>query len=126
MAIKAATADRAAGQTYNCCTAGDITQQELIETLCELLHVPPVKRHLPIWLAHRVAFGFELFGKAIGQKQTPPLTRHALSVFVRPTTSVLRRPNATWAGGQASRRVKASSELTKWLETAAPELFQAR
>jgi nucleoside-diphosphate-sugar epimerase len=126
LAIKAAATDRAAGQTYNGCTSGDMTQQELIERLCELLHVPPVKRRLPIWLAHRVAFGFELFGKAIGKKKTPPLTRHALSVFVRRTHFSAEKAERE-LGWRPSISTRDGIERTaKWLETAAPELFQAR
>ena len=98
----------------------------MIETLCELLHVPPVKRHLPIWLAHRVGFGFELFGKAIGKKRTPPLTRHALSVFVRPTyfSSEKAERDLGWRPSVSTR--EGIERTTKWLGTAAPELFQSR
>jgi nucleoside-diphosphate-sugar epimerase len=126
MAIKAAMEDQAAGQTYNCCTSGDITQQELITNLCEVLEVPPVRRHLPLRLGHGVAFGFELFGKAIGKKQTPKLTRHALWVFVRPTHFSTNKAERE-LGWQPSVSTRDGIErTTEWLKTAAPELFQAR
>ena len=126
MAIQAAATDRAGGQTYNCCTAGDITQRELIESLCELLNVPAVKRHLPIGLAHRVGFGFELFGKVIGKKQTPKLTRHAFSVFVRQTnfSSEKAERDLGWRPSVTTR--EGVERTARWLKTAAPELFQAR
>lgn len=125
MAIKAGTADQASGQTYNCCASGDMTQRELIEKLCEILQVPPVKRHLPLWLAHRVAFGFELFGKAIGKKQTPKLTRHALWVFVRPThfSTEKARKDLGWSPSVSTR--EGIERTCQWLQTAAPELFQS-
>lgn len=123
MAIKAAGAEQAAGQTYNCCTAGDITQQELIESLCEALDVPPVRRHLPVGLGHRVALAFELFGKAVGKKQTPKLTRHALWVFVRPTHFSTEKAERE-LGWRPTSSTRDNVERTiEWLKTAAPELI---
>ena len=124
MAIKAGESEQAAGQTYNCCTAGDITQQELIASLCEVLKVPPVKRRLPLALAHRVAMGFELFGKAIGKKQTPKLTRHALWVFVRPTHFSTEKAERELGWRPTSSTRDAIDRTAEWLKTAAPELFQ--
>jgi nucleoside-diphosphate-sugar epimerase len=102
-----------------------MTQRELIEKLCEILQVPPVKRHLPLWLAHRVAFGFELSGKAIGKRQTPKLTRHALWVFVRPThfSTEKARRDLGWSPSVSTR--EGIERTCQWLQTAAPELFQS-
>lgn len=123
MAIMAAKADRAAGQIYNCCAAGDMTQQELISSLCEVLQVAPVRRHLPLAVAYRAAFGMELCGKAIGKQQTPKLTRHALWVFLRPThfSSQKAERELGWRPSVATRD---GVQLTaQWLKTTSPELF---
>jgi nucleoside-diphosphate-sugar epimerase len=126
LAILAAMDDRAAGQTYNCCTRGDLTQRELIDSLCQVLQVPPVRRRLPRRLAHAVAFGFELGGKVIGKKETPKLTRHALWVFVRPVHFSNQKAERDLGWQQNITTRDGVDRTVEWLRTAAPELFQAR
>ncbi|TWU01795.1 NAD-dependent epimerase/dehydratase family protein [Neorhodopirellula pilleata] len=123
MSIMAVEADAAAGQTYNCCANGDLTQQELIQILCEAMQLPPVKRHLPIQIAHRAALAMEVTGKVLGRKRTPKLTRHALSVFLRPTNFSTQKAERQ-LGWQQTISTRVGTERTiQWLRGVQPELF---
>ena len=126
MAIMAAANEQAAGQTYNCCTGGEISQRELIDSLCEATNSPRVTRKLPRGFAHLVAFIFELGGKAVGKKETPKLTRHALWVFVRPVhfSSEKAEREIGWKQNTSTR--DGVQRTVDWLKSAAPDLFDAR
>lgn len=84
-AIRAATCPTAGGQAYNICTTGELTQQQMLELACELTDRPPVQRHVPHFLVHALGFGCELFGRLVGKRNPPFITRHGMSVFLRPT-----------------------------------------
>lgn len=124
MAVLAATADQAAGQTFNCCTRGEITQRELVDTLSEALQKPPVRRKLPRPVAHGVATIFELIGKAVGKKETPKLTRHALWVFVRPVHFSTEKAERELGWHPSVGTREGVQRTVEWLRTAAPDLFR--
>jgi nucleoside-diphosphate-sugar epimerase len=72
------------GETFNLSSSGEVTQRQLLDTLCDLLGLPRVKRHVPFWLALRSAFLLELWGKATCQSQPPTITRRAVYLIGRP------------------------------------------
>ena len=83
-AVLAANHPESAGQVYNLCSQGGITQQEFLDLLCDAAELPRVRRWIPPWAAHYFAYGCEIAGRLLRRKEAPPLTRHALSVFSRP------------------------------------------
>lgn len=84
-AILAATSPAAAGQAYNICTPGEVTQREMVDLVCDVVGRPPVRRHVPYFLVHALGLLCESFGRLFGKHNPPFVTRHAMSVFLRPT-----------------------------------------
>ncbi|MFZ5828648.1 MAG: NAD-dependent epimerase/dehydratase family protein [Planctomycetota bacterium] len=83
-AIRAARHPSAGGQTYNLCGEGQITQRELIDLLCDAVGHPRITRSVPKRLVHWAGFAMEAWGRMLGKKDPPRVTRHALAVFTRP------------------------------------------
>jgi nucleoside-diphosphate-sugar epimerase len=84
-AILAATNPRARGEAYNLSSAGEVTQEELLNTLTDALGLPRIRRRVPYFLAMRAAFFSELFGRLLRRRRPPTLTRKAVSLVARST-----------------------------------------
>ncbi|MBS3822015.1 MAG: NAD-dependent epimerase/dehydratase family protein [Bacteroidetes bacterium] len=81
--ILAATKSNAIGENYNLSCDGVITQAEYFNKIAECLHVPPVKKHVPYWLAYNAAFWMEFFGHLVGKKKPPLVTRYSIWLIGR-------------------------------------------
>jgi nucleoside-diphosphate-sugar epimerase len=84
-AIRAANLPNAVGQAYNLCSEGEVTQQDLLNTLTDALSLPRVTKHIPYWLAIRWAFVLEAFGKLLRRPKPPTITRRAIYLIGRST-----------------------------------------
>jgi UDP-glucose 4-epimerase len=84
-AILAATHPAAAGQVYNLSSTGEITQQQLLDTLCGFLGQPRVESHVPRRAAFRIAMVMEIIGWIIRLQRAPYVTRQGVSLITRPT-----------------------------------------
>ncbi len=83
-AILAANSERARGEAYNLCSAGEITQKQMFDVLTDALGLPPVRRGVPYRFAYAAGLFSELVGAAIRLRRPPHLTRHGVSVIGRP------------------------------------------
>lgn len=84
-AIRAANHPGASGQAYNLCSEGEVSQRGFVDVLAEVTGRPPVRRHVPYWLAFWVGLLSEAVGRALSSSHPPPLTRYAVSLIGRPT-----------------------------------------
>lgn len=82
-ALLAAEKDVAVGEAYNCSNDGVLTQRQYFNRVAEALGEPPVTRTIPYAVAKRVAFGLELFGRAVGMKRPPMVTRYSVWLIGR-------------------------------------------
>lgn len=84
-AILAANSDKAIGQAYNLTSAGEITQEELLQMLAKEMGRPPIRMHYPFWLAYGLGHFSEFVGKLIRMKRSPYVTRYGVNLVGRPT-----------------------------------------
>lgn len=84
-AILAANHPAAAGQAYNLCSEGEVTQKQMIDAMTDALALPRITSHRPYWYAIRGAFFFELAARLIMKKTPPRITRRAVFLIGRPT-----------------------------------------
>ena len=82
--VAAGTVPMAAGQSYNLCNEGGMTQQELYDILCDGFDLPRVRRRVPLKVAHHFAHLVESAARVRRQQEPPSISRHALSVLARP------------------------------------------
>ena len=114
-AVLAAGADVAAGQCYNICSDGELTQRELLEMLCQAAGRAPVRRRVP----HGGApawFRLRSLGPVVVQEQGALLTRHGISVFVRPavfSAEKVRRELGWAPRGEVRERIALT---LRWLQ----------
>ncbi len=83
--ILAATRPDSAGEVFNLCSLGELTQRQMLDTLTDALSLPRIRRKVPFFLVQRVAFLQELFARMIGKKTPPTITRRAVYLIARPT-----------------------------------------
>jgi len=81
--ILAANAEKAAGQAYNLCNDGAITQAEYLNKIASLIGAEPVTRKVPYRLAYAAAFLMECFGHAVRRKTPPLVTRYSVWLIGR-------------------------------------------
>ena len=105
-AIRAASASTAAGQAFNLCSDGELTQRQFVDLLTEALARPRVSRHLPFWAAYAAAFVLEAAARAVGQERPPHLTRYAVGLVGRPTRFSMPGCATSSAGGPRSAPAK--------------------
>jgi len=125
LAIAAAGREEAAGQAYNACTEGDLTQRELIHSLCKAMQLPPVHRRIPKRFAYCAGFAAELIGRVLRKKQSPKITRHAISAFVRPVHFSNSKARLTLGWRPRVNTREGLARTLAWLKTEMPELFGA-
>ncbi|HUS92922.1 MAG TPA: NAD-dependent epimerase/dehydratase family protein [Phycisphaerae bacterium] len=81
--ILAATGEKAAGESYNLSSDGEITQREYFNRIAECLGRPPVTKSVPYGIARRAAFLMELFGHLLRRKKPPLVTRYSVWLMGR-------------------------------------------
>jgi 2-alkyl-3-oxoalkanoate reductase len=92
--VRAAEHPAAVGRAYNLSSEGEITQRDFLHLMTRELHLPPIRRRVPFWLAFRGAFLAEVIGRMIFLKRPPHFTRTAVALIGRPTRfSVARARN---------------------------------
>ncbi|HZZ82369.1 MAG TPA: NAD-dependent epimerase/dehydratase family protein [Gemmataceae bacterium] len=84
-AILAANHPGAAGQSYNLCSEGEVTQKGLLDALTDALSLPRITKHVPYWAAIRFAFVKELFARMMFSSKPPTVTRRAIYLIGRST-----------------------------------------
>jgi nucleoside-diphosphate-sugar epimerase len=84
-AILAATKSEAAGQTYNMCSEGDITQRQFLDALCDALGLPQITRRYPVRLAYFGGWLGEVIARIIRLKRAPHISRYTVSRLARST-----------------------------------------
>lgn len=84
-AILAANHAGAVGQAYNLCSAGEVTQKDLLDTLTDALSIPRITKHVPYWAAIRFALVRELIARLMFSAKPPPITRRAIYLIGRST-----------------------------------------
>jgi len=81
--ILAAESPKAAGQAYNLCNDGEITQAEYLNKIAGNIGATPVTRKVPYKVAYSAAFLMELFGHMFGRKSPPLVTRYSVWLIGR-------------------------------------------
>lgn len=84
-AVLAATDQRCGGEVLNLCSSGELTQKALLDMVCQHQGLPSVRRRVPLGLAWGYASLVEQSARITRRKTKPPVTRHDLTVFTRPT-----------------------------------------
>jgi nucleoside-diphosphate-sugar epimerase len=84
-AIQAAKLPAAKGQAYNLCSQGEVTQLGMVNTMTDALGLRRITKHVSYFLAMRTAFVLEAFGRLLGFKKPPRITRRAIYLIGRPT-----------------------------------------
>ncbi|HYW80777.1 MAG TPA: NAD-dependent epimerase/dehydratase family protein [Thermoguttaceae bacterium] len=123
LAIAAAQRTRAAGQAYNACTRGDMTQSEVMNLLCQAVGLPPLRRRIPYWAAHNVGLFAEIVGHTLRRTHSPSITRHALSAFVRPVTFDNDKARHDLGWRPRTRTPEGLALTLAWMNKDAPELL---
>ena len=81
--ILAANSPQAAGEAYNLCNDGVITQAEYFNRIAEQIGAPPVTRRVPYRVARSAAFLMELFGHLLRRRTPPLVTRYSVWLIGR-------------------------------------------
>ncbi len=81
--ILAAEAEKAAGQAYNLCNDGAITQAEYLNKIAAQIGAEPLSKKVPYKVAYKAAFIMELFGHMFGKKKPPLVTRYSVWLIGR-------------------------------------------
>lgn len=81
--LLAADSDRAAGEAYNCCHDGVLTQRDYFDKLAAAVGEAPVSKAVPYRVAYSAAFLMECFGHLFRAKRAPLVTRYAVWLMGR-------------------------------------------
>ncbi len=81
--ILAAEASKAAGEAYNLCNDGAITQAEYLNKIADQIGAKPITKKVPYKIAYKAAFLMELFGHMFGRKTPPLVTRYSVWLIGR-------------------------------------------
>jgi nucleoside-diphosphate-sugar epimerase len=84
-AILAANHPDAAGEAYNLCSEGEVTQHDLLNVLTDALALPRIRKHIPYFLATRYAFVREAISRLLRRASPPGITRRAVYLVGRST-----------------------------------------
>jgi 2-alkyl-3-oxoalkanoate reductase len=90
-AIRAAQEPRALRRAYNLCSAGEVTQRDLLDGLTDALGLPRVRKHVPYFLAMRFAFFKEAVARLLRRPNPPTITRRAIYLVGRSTRFSIAR-----------------------------------
>jgi nucleoside-diphosphate-sugar epimerase len=96
--ILAANHPAARGRVYNLCSEGEVTQRKLVDALTDALGLPRIQRHVPFFLAYRVAWLREMVARMLRRRRPPRITRRAIYLIGRPTafSSLRARTELGW------------------------------
>jgi nucleoside-diphosphate-sugar epimerase len=92
--ILAANHPPALGQTYNLCSEGQITQEDLLNALTDALSLPRIVKHVPYFVAIRFAFVQELIARLLRKPKPPTITRRAIYLIGRSTQYSIAKAQA--------------------------------
>ncbi|MFQ5490168.1 MAG: NAD-dependent epimerase/dehydratase family protein [Phycisphaerae bacterium] len=81
--ILAAESERAAGEAYNICSDGDLSQRDYFNRVAKAIGAPPVTRHVPYRVARTAAFFLECAGHLLRTKKPPLVTRYSVWLLGR-------------------------------------------
>ncbi|MGB0715483.1 MAG: NAD-dependent epimerase/dehydratase family protein [Phycisphaerae bacterium] len=81
--IMAVETERAAGEAYNVCHDGVMTQGQYFNMIAKALGEPEVKSTVPYGVAYNVAYMMECFGHLFKTKNPPLVTRYAVWLMGR-------------------------------------------
>jgi len=112
-AILAANSPVSRGQAYNLSSAGELTQQQLLNMLTDALGLPRARRHIPFRIAFWLGHFAEIVGRIIRMRRPPHITRYAVSLVGRPTQFSIAKAR-TQLGWQP--RVPVQEALRRTLE----------
>lgn len=76
-AIQAANDSDSIGQAYNAADDGFITLNDFWAKVAQFAGVNPPTKHVPYWLAYRAGFVMECWGRMVGSKTAPLVTRYS-------------------------------------------------
>ncbi|HUU84907.1 MAG TPA: NAD-dependent epimerase/dehydratase family protein [Phycisphaerae bacterium] len=81
--VLAAFSDSAAGEAYNCCNDGIMTQEQYFNRIATALGEPPVTRRVPYRVAHTAALVLECVGHLFRLRKPPLVTRYSVWLIGR-------------------------------------------
>lgn len=81
--ILAADNEKAAGQEYNCCNDGVLTQKQYFNMVAAALGEPPVTKKVPYKVAYNAGFILECIGHLFRFKKPPLITRYSVWLMGR-------------------------------------------
>ncbi len=82
-AILAATHPQSSGEIYNMCSEGDVTQRQFLDSLCDALGLPRIRRRYSVRMAFLGGWLGEVIGKMIRLKRAPLISRYTVSRLAR-------------------------------------------
>jgi nucleoside-diphosphate-sugar epimerase len=115
-AILAAKNPLAGGQAYNLCSEGELTQEQFLKAVTDGIGLPPVRRHMPFWLAYSAGFMSEVIAKAIRLKRAPYVTRYAVALVGRPTRFSIEKARRQLGWSPEVRAEEGIRSTLKWLK----------
>ncbi len=81
--VLAACSDRAAGEAYNVCHDGVLTQRRYFNAIAAAIGEPEVTRRVPYGVAYRAAFLMECMGHLLKSTKPPLVTRYSVWLMGR-------------------------------------------
>jgi len=82
-AVKAAGAEQAVGEAYNCSNDGIMTQKQYFNMVAKELGAPPVTKTVPYKVAQKAALVLECLGHLFKLKNPPMITRYSVWLMGR-------------------------------------------
>jgi len=103
--VLAGELDQAAGETFNLCSDGEITQKDFFDLLADEIGCQRVTNCVPFPVAHWFGFISECVARTRRQSTPPRVTRHGLSLLTRPVcfSSTAARETLGWTQNEPIR-----------------------
>ncbi len=81
LCIRAATSDKALGETYNAVNEEHVTQRDIFDAAAEIGGVDPPRRSVPLRLLYAIAAAMEAAARLRGWSHRPDMTRFAVNLL---------------------------------------------
>ena len=81
LCIRAATSEKAIGETYNAVNPEFVTQRDMFEAIAEIAGLSLPKRSIPLRVLYGLAYGMEAAARVRGWKKRPELTRFSINLI---------------------------------------------